>query len=284
MKKLILLLLLVPFVIQAQDYTVLTFNIRYDNGNDGEDNWVNRKAGVVSILKSNNVDIIGLQEVLHNQLLYLDSALTGYTHVGVGRDNGKTKGEYSPIYYKTDKFTLLNKGWFWLSEKPNKPTMGWDAVCKRICTWVVLRDTITHKQFYVFNTHFDHKGKNAQKQSAIMLYGKINELQKKGYGAILTGDLNSRPESDAIRTLLSNGLLNDAKTTTQTPAEGTNGTANSFHLEEPYPNRIDYILSTTQFTVNKYKVINDRLPNGHWPSDHFPVLAILRLNDDSEKN
>jgi len=274
--------------ISAQTYNVITYNIRYDNGNDGEDNWVNRKEKVAAIITDNNADIIGLQEVLANQLNYLKKEWKAYSCVGVGRDDGKNKGEYSPIFYKKDKFTLVDKGWFWLSETPDKPSKGWDAACNRICTWVVLRDTITKQQFTVFNTHLDHKGKEAKKNSITVIGDSIASLSikhvyKDASGetyylpVIVTGDFNFNPaDENYSRFATGQRPRQDSYTLVATP-QGTVGTANGFKLDGEYTNRIDYIW-VTDFTVESYQVLNDKLPNGHWPSDHFPVLVKLSLH------
>lgn len=288
MKRLLLLAYTAyAFTANAQTYNVITYNIRYDNGHDGEDNWVNRKEKVASIIKDNVADIVGLQEVLHNQLNYLKGELKDYSYVGVGRNNGKTKGEYSPIFYKTNLFTLVDKGWFWLSETPAKPSKGWDAACPRICTWAVLKDNATNQQFIVLNTHLDHKGKEARKNSITAISDtiaalSIKHLYKDNSGethylpVFVTGDFNFTPTDEAYsRFAIGQRPRQDSYTAAAMP-EGTVGTANAFKLDGTYTNRIDYVW-VTDFTVDYYRVINDKLPNGHFPSDHFPVMVKLSL-------
>lgn len=279
----------------AQTYTVMTYNIRYKNPGDGEDKWSNRLHGLVKQVRKNNPDVIGFQEVLLKQMQDFNWFLHDYARVGVGRDNGKRKGEYSPIFYKKDKFTLVDKGWFWLSETPAKPSKGWDAACKRICTWAVLRDTVTKQEFAVFNTHLDHKGKEARRNGLALISDSIaavcaRHITHDSTGklvflpVITTGDFNFNPtDENYSRFAVLPGSIDlpegrprqDSYTLAAKPL-GTLGTANAFRLDGEYTNRIDYIW-VTDFRVDSYQVLNDKLPNGHWPSDHFPVLVKLTL-------
>jgi endonuclease/exonuclease/phosphatase family metal-dependent hydrolase len=294
MKALVFTILIALSVsVAAQNYTVVTYNIRYKNKHDGDDKWDNRKAKVAAIIKDNNTDIVGLQEAKAPQVNYLNRELKGYAYVGVGRDDGKTKGEYSPIFYKKDKFTLLDKGWFWLSETPAKPSKGWDAACPRICTWVVLRDTATKKEFSVFNTHLDHKGTLAR-QNGVQLI--IDSLQKKleKYGiqpdtvsympghALLMGDFNFMPENANYERVANDGNFTltpryDSYVVATSKPLGTVGTTNAFELEGEYKNRIDYVWVTSGFVVNSYQTINEKTAAGRWPSDHFPVKVNISL-------
>lgn len=273
------LLLLLSTYCYAQSTKVITYNIRYANNHDGDDSWDNRKAKVVDILKTNNPDIIGLQEVLKKQLTYLDKNLDQYNYVGVGRDDGKTKGEYSPIFYKKDKYTLVDKGWFWISETPNKPSKGWDAACKRICTWILLNDINTKTPILVFNTHLDHKGEEARDKGAKLI---IDSLKAKA-GAIANvffmGDFNATPGSAPYATLCNNTVLtNAALTDSYTIAgskTGTVGTTNSFNTtltDDKIKTRIDYVFCNPAYKKITYTVIGDKV-NNHWPSDHMPVMV-----------
>jgi endonuclease/exonuclease/phosphatase family metal-dependent hydrolase len=197
--------------------------------------------------------------------------------VGVGRDDGKSAGEHSAIFYKKDRFEVLNNGNFWFSETPNIPSKGWDATCcNRICSWAYLRDKASGREFYFFNMHYDHQGKEARKNSSLMLLKKVREIAGDN-PVICTGDFNATPDSEPIRIIREDGLLNDAYATTQTPPYGTIGTTNSFNLNAKMQDRIDYVWTTKHFTVNKYGVLND-MQYGHFPSDHFPVLVNVSLN------
>ena len=150
------------FFKKNNDLKILSYNIRYDNPDDGINKWEKRKGTIINYIKTNAPEIIGMQEVLNNQLIDLQSSLNEYKTVGVGREDGKTKGEYSPILFKTSKLKLIKSNTFWLSETPDKVSKGWDAALERICTYALFEQINTKKQFLIFNTHFDHIGINAR--------------------------------------------------------------------------------------------------------------------------
>ncbi len=121
-----------------------TFNIRYDNPADSLNNWKYRKDTVAAFIKANQLDIVGMQEVLHNQLEDLKQRLPEYAEVGVGREDGKTQGEYAPLFYRKDRFEALDSNTFWLSQYPDSVGfIGWDGACTRIATWAKLKDRKT---------------------------------------------------------------------------------------------------------------------------------------------
>lgn len=284
MKALVVIILTaITLSVGAQNYTIITYNIRYKNKHDGDDKWDNRKAKVASIIKDNNTDIVGLQEAKVPQVNYLNRELKGYAYIGAGRDDGKTKGEYSPIFYKKDKFTLLAKGWFWLSETPAKPGKGWDAACPRICTWVVLRDTLTKKTLVVYNTHLDHKGTTARQNGIKLIADSLQlKLRTRGFAGdslsatygVLMGDFNFTPDNPNYSTLTG---LQDSYTAITAKPQGTVGTTNAFKLDGEYKNRIDYIWLTGNTGIDGYYVINEKTTAGRWPSDHFPVKVNISL-------
>lgn len=298
MKFIILLTLLtVNACVFAQNsgYKVLSYNIRYDNKGDGEDRWDKRKEGLIKQVKSINPDVIGFQEVLSRQKRDFFFFLHNYASVGVGRDDGKNKGEQVPIFYKKDKFTLLKKGWFWLSETPNEPSKGWDAACNRMCSWVVLRDTLTHKNFLFLNTHLDHKGKLAQENSINQIIDFINndgtgyvydDTQKvdttnlNRMPVVWMGDFNLQTSDTLYQKIATDAkatvrTIEDSYKVAETKPEGSIGTFNGFKLADNYSARIDYIW-VIDLKVKTYKVLNDKLPNGRWPSDHFPVVVEIK--------
>ncbi|MEM9143104.1 MAG: endonuclease/exonuclease/phosphatase family protein [Bacteroidota bacterium] len=274
-------ILLFPFLSYAQDgktLNVMSFNIRYDNPEDGKQNWHQRKANVVRMINFHDLDIIGMQEVLVNQLDYLKKELPQYATIGVGREDGKEKGEFVPIFYKRKRFTVLKKGTFWLSETPETVSRGWDAALERIVTWAVLRDKDTGKEFVFMNTHFDHRGKQARLESAKLIKHKASELSK-GLALIVTGDFNLVPESEAIELLLrpSDGftLLNTNNLAKHT--YGPEWTTSGFD-NRPFEDRktIDYVFVKGVKKVDKYAVFAEKL-NALFLSDHCPVFAQLRL-------
>jgi len=177
MRKLVfILLVLVPNLIWAQQMNIITFNVRYNTANDGINAWPNRIEMVSGLLNFHEPDIFGLQEALYEQITDIQDKCPQYEWFGVGRDDGEKAGEFSPIFFNKSKFILLKKGNFWLSENCEKPGLGWDAACNRVVAWGKFQSKVTGKQFLVFNTHFDHKGVEARKNSAILIRNKIEEM------------------------------------------------------------------------------------------------------------
>lgn len=271
----IFLLLTATTVISAKSneshvHKISSFNIRMDTPNDGDDAWPNRKEMVKGIIRFHDLDIIGTQEGFKHQLDDI-LELPDYAYVGGGRDDGKDKGEHSAIIYRKDKYEVIENGDFWFSETPNIPGKGWDATCcNRICSWAKFKVIKTGKEFYVFNSHYDHQGQVARKNSSLLLLEKIKEIAG-DFPVFATGDFNATPDSEPIQTLSKSGFLLDSYMITKEPPYGTVGTFNSFQLNTPMKNRIDYIWVTSGIEVKKYGVLND-VHYGHFPSDHFPVV------------
>ena len=255
---------------------VASFNIRLDTPNDSLDAWPNRKEMVKGLIAFHEFDLFGIQEGFHHQITDI-LELGDYAYVGSGRDDGLSAGEHSAIIYKKDRFEVLDNGDFWFSETPDVPGKGWDATCcNRICSWASFRDKCSGSEFFLFNMHYDHEGEVARRNSSLLLLQRVREIAGDN-PVICTGDFNATPDSEPIRIILQDGLLNDAYSTTKKPPYGTTGTFNSFRLDHPMQNRIDYVWTTGHFTVNKYGVLND-MQYGHFPSDHFPVLVNVTLN------
>lgn len=258
----------------GQPVTFLTYNIRFDNPADGDDAWPVRRDFLAGQLKFYKPDVFGIQEGLHRQVEYLQEQLPGYAHVGVGRDDGREAGEYSALFYRTDRFRALESGTFWLSETPDTVSKGWDAALPRICTWALLEDSVAGSLIYVFNTHFDHVGKAARKASAALILQKIAEINTGGYPTVLMGDLNSEPGEDPIAVLQS--AMNEASDATREPPFGPEGTFNGFKFHEPVTRRIDYVFTRPGMHVLQYAVLSDSR-NCHYPSDHLPVLVRVEM-------
>ncbi|QZT38807.1 endonuclease/exonuclease/phosphatase family protein [Halosquirtibacter xylanolyticus] len=253
---------------------IMTYNIRYDNPNDGEQSWSHRKDGILALIKYHDPQILCVQEALNSQVKDLKSGLDHYGFVGVGRDDGQENGEYAGIFYDKDKYSRVEDGHFWLSATSNKASIGWDAACIRICTWVKLRDKMTRKLLVVFNTHFDHVGKKAQSESAKLIVSKIRELTEQGkYSYVLTGDFNMEPQANAIQYL--SKKYDDAKKVSYTKPYGPNGTFNRFDFNHPLDSRIDYIFVKEGLEVEHYAVLSDS-KDLHYYSDHLPVVIDLR--------
>lgn len=267
---------LLSITLFAQTYKIMTYNIRYDNPNDGENQWSKRKAFLSNQIAYNEPDVFGIQEGLHHQVKYLDSTLVNYKYIGIGRDDGQTKGEYSAIFYNTKMLKVIKKSTFWLSETPNKISVGWDASMERICTYALFKDISNNQHFWVFNTHFDHIGDKARLQSTKLIVKKVESLNKKGYPVVLMGDLNLKPESKPIKYLSS--VLNDSKTISLTKPFGPTGTFNGFKFNKPVTNRIDYVFTSKKnIEVKKYAVLSDS-KDCKYPSDHLAVLAEIYIN------
>ncbi len=248
---------------------VATYNLRYNTPNDGVNAWPNRKENVKALIRYHEFDLFGTQEVLRGQLEDV-AELKEFGFLGKGRDDGKQAGEHSAIFYRKDRFKVLNSGDFWLSETPDVPGKGWDATCcNRICSWAKFQDLITKKQFYFFSVHFDHQGVKARQESGKLMVKKIKEISK-NVPAICVGDFNSTPETEQIKAMQT--ILQDAHNVTKQPPYGPEGTFNSFKFDAPMENRIDYIFVSKDFDVLKYGVLTDAKEQ-RYPSDHQPVVA-----------
>ncbi|WP_316797954.1 endonuclease/exonuclease/phosphatase family protein [Pedobacter frigidisoli] len=272
--KIILSLLLICHFAFAQKIArpinIITYNIRLNVASDGVNAWPNRKDQVKALVKFHDADILCVQEALPEQF---DALLedSGFDVVGVGRDDGKRKGEFSAVYFDKERFTKKEGGTFWLSETPDVPSKGWDAALNRVCSWARLYDNANKKEFLVFNTHYDHIGVKARIESAKLLKQKIQQIAPT-LPVIFTGDLNVTPETEAISTIKS--FLTDAKEVSKEPAYGPDGTFNAFDFNSDLKNRIDYIFVNKGFKVQKFAVLSDS-KDKRYPSDHLPVFARL---------
>lgn len=274
MRRLALLLLLIaPMAFAQLDLNVATYNLRFDNPNDGKNVWPARRDAVRALVRYHEFDLWGTQEGLDSQLKDLD-ALGDFARVGAGRDDGQHAGEHSAIFYRSARFALEDHGDFWLSATPEQPSMGWDArCCKRIATWARLRDKPTGQLFVVLNAHFDHEGVVARRESAQLLLQRGRALAGT-LPLIVMGDFNSTPDSEAYATI--GAALRDARAISQTPPYGPVATFNDFDVTKPARERIDYIFLSPQWQVLRYAVLTDSV-DARYPSDHFPVVTRLRL-------
>ncbi len=259
--------------------SVMSFNIRYRNNHDGENNWENRREKVVSIIAENKLDFVGLQEVLSDQLSFLDSSLTDYLWIGCGREDGREQGEYAPIFYDSAKYTLVEDGVFWLSPNPDSVgSVGWDAALTRIATWGIFEEKITKEKVAFFNTHFDHAGFQARIESAKLIKKQITTISDSLF-TILTGDFNfdqTNPAYDAITASSASESLFDLAS-----AEKINLKPQwTFHgfekVELPNRTKIDFIFTNRPVDVISYRHLTDRY-DGKYPSDHLPVLTRFRI-------
>jgi len=268
-----LFLLFCAFLLNAQEINIITYNIRFNNPNDGINAWPNRSEMVTSLIRFHEADIFGMQETLIGQINDIEKQLPQMKQIGVGRDDGKEAGEFSPIFYDTNKFKLIDYGWFWLSETPDKPGYGWDAHYNRICSWAILKPQ-KGSSFLYLNTHFDHQGDVARAESAKLILKKIGELNPKNLPVILSGDFNLTPEAAPIKYIKQ--YLKDSKEISKAAPYGPDGTFNNFEFNSKLPDRIDYIFVNEKVTVLKYAALTDSKEN-RYPSDHLPVFVRVKL-------
>ncbi len=268
----LILIFMFSYLGMGQTISVMSYNIKYDNVNDTVNNWNDRKTEMVGLLKKYQPEFIGMQEVLYRQLSYLNESLADYDYIGVGRDDGKQKGEFSPILYNTKKYKILVTGTFWLSKTPDKISVGWDAAMERICTYGLFQSKTSDEKTWVFNTHFDHIGIKARKNSAKLILKKIRQLNTEKLPVILMGDFNLMPEEKPIR--LIQKKMDDAQHISKASLKGPKGTFNGFDINALMERRIDYIF-TKGFNVESYIHIDERLKSGKHISDHLSVLTSI---------
>jgi endonuclease/exonuclease/phosphatase family metal-dependent hydrolase len=252
------------------DITVMSFNLRYDEPADEENQWENRKESCLTMLNEVIPTVFGIQEGLHNQISYLDNNLQNYNYVGVGRDDGHSGGEYAAIFYDTTTVELLNNGNFWLSETPEVPSLGWDANNTRICTWGKFRDIDKNNVFFLFNTHFDHKGKTAQGESSKLIVQKIQEITESDLPVFITGDFNMLIGNSRIEPIRNKYF------SAQRFAERSddNKSYNAFGLGIISRN-IDFIFYNKSKAVSyKTLVRNYGVP---YISDHYPIITHFKF-------
>lgn len=254
-------------------FNIITYNIRMNTPSDGVNAWPLRKEKVAGLLRFHQADIFDVQEALPEQMDDLTTLLPEYDHVGVGRDDGKRSGEHMAIFYKRSRFEKLADGMFWLSETPDKPGLGWDAACNRTCTWIKLKDKITKKAFFVFDTHLDHRGMKARDEGVKLIINRIPVINKDNLPLILTGDFNLVKESSPVQAVLK--VLSDARDKSVTPPYGPDGTSGGFAVKGN-SRTIDFIFINQKVTVLRHGVLSDSF-NMFYPSDHLPVLAEMRV-------
>ncbi len=260
---------------------VMSFNIRFDNPADGPDAWPHRKDWVAEIIRE-HADIVGMQEVKKNQLDDLKERLPNYEFYGVGRDDGNEAGEYVPLAWKQDRFEAVEKGVFWLSETPDEPSNGWDANLNRISTWARLKDKQSAKQVLVLNTHFDHQGEQARRESAKLMREWVAKHAKDD-AVIVTGDFNTTAKSVPYKNLTADSgatTLRDSRMLAKTP-EGPESTWNGFKEIVP-GRRIDFIFTTAPVEVRDYRTL-DETREGRFSSDHLPIVATLNIGSQRRR-
>lgn len=254
--------------------TLMTYNIKNDYDKEGPNKWIDRKKEMGFFLVEEMPSFLGVQEALHNQVIYLDSVLINHNYIGVGRDDGNKLGEYCAIYFDTTSFDLLDHKTIWLSLTPNEISTGWDAALPRIATVGLFLSKITNDSLLVVNTHFDHVGTVARAESAKVIF---NEIQKWGVEKmVLMGDLNATSNETPIQFL--NQIMLNTNISSLNTNKGPLGTFNGFSHD--YDDRvIDYIFLNgfPKNAVESYEHADQRLSNGNFVSDHFAVIAKVKL-------
>ena len=256
---------------------LMTYNIRLDLASDGVNAWANRSHWVAAQVLWLRPDIFGMQEVLPNQKVDLAAELPQYRLFGGGRDDGKEKGEASPIGYDKSRFDFLEGDMFWLSPTPAVPSKGWDAAYPRIVTWVRLRMRGTRQVVLAVNTHWDHIGVVARQQSAAQMLRWVEANARRCEKVLLFGDFNSEMDSEQMQAMMKSPLaLRDARAVSKSAPFGPTGTFNEFKTAPTESRVIDHVLLGSQIDVERYAVFSQVI-DGRVPSDHFPVLVDLSL-------
>ena len=257
----------------GQEVAILSYNIRYNSSSDGLDLWDLRKTDLIDQIKEIDPISIGVQEATLTQMKDLEAGLPEYDYIGVGRDDGATKGEFSAIFYKKNELQVLQEDTFWLSETPKKVSVGWDAALPRICTYAFFEHKSSKNHFWHFNTHFDHMGVKARSESAKLIVSQIASLVSAGETIILSGDFNAEPHEEPVL-ILKNSFEDPAD---KVGVEGPFGTFSGFQLDATLDRRIDHIFIKGLSVIN-YQHLTTRRTNGRWISDHLPIVLSIELN------
>lgn len=251
----------------------MSYNLRYDNPGDSTNAWTHRRERVANLIRFYEPDIIGTQEGLLHQLQYLDKQFKNMGRIGVGRNDGNAEGEFTAIYFDSNKLELISDSTMWLSETPAEPSKSWDAALPRILTFGRFKSRASGQEFYVFNTHFDHIGDTARAESAKLILETIDEVAGES-PVVVTGDFNAPPDSEPYQILTEQ--LSDAYENTEIPHVGPLFTFKGFAVNgnQGQERRIDYIFTNSQVEVLKHAIIPD-FRNGSFTSDHLPVIVDL---------
>ena len=262
--------LMLPQFCFAQDLKVMSFNVRMSSANDGTNSWALRYPAVGDMLKDQKPDIMGVQEALYEQIYFFDNNFKDYKYVGVGREDGKKEGEFMAIFWNKKTVSLLDWGTYWLSETPDKPSMGWDAACFRTATWALMKDKKTGKKFYFVNTHLDHVGKEARRNGLKLVMDKIAAMNKDGLPLVLTGDFNVTPDDPALVDVDAN-MKSARKVAEKTDNTGT------FNNWGKASSVIDYIYFTGFSSCPEYHTVTEKYAERKFVSDHYPITAELNF-------
>ena len=255
---------------EQKELKVMSYNIRMGIAKDGTNSWEFRCPATIAMLNAQKPDVFGVQEAFEFQIRFIEEYCRDYKSVGVGRDDGKKKGEYMSIFWNKKTVSLLKWGTFWLSETPDKPSKGWDAHCRRTATWALMKDKKTGKKFYFVNTHLDHKGKEAQKNGLKLIVDRIESINPQGYPMVLTGDFNIKPDNAALV-----GLDSRMQSTRKIAADTDNHNTFNGWSVKPTDSVIDYIYISGFSSCPQYKTVTEKYAERPFVSDHYPIFARL---------
>ena len=246
---------------------VMSYNIRLGSAQDGTNSWALRYAATGKMLEDQKPDVFGVQEALEYQVRYIEE-MCGYESVGVGREDGKKKGEYMSIFWNKKKVSMVKWGTFWLSETPEKPSKGWDAECFRTATWALMKDKATGNKFYFVNTHLDHVGAEAQKNGLKLIVEKIAQINDDGYPVVLVGDFNMEPGNKTMAEI-------DAAMQSVRNIAGNTDSHDTFNGWGKGSGIIDYIYVSGFSSYVEYQTVTKRYEDRKFVSDHYPIFARL---------
>ena len=254
---------------RTSEIKVMSYNIRLSSGTEKADSiyhWQHRKEASLNLMHEENPTVFGLQEACPDQMDYMVENLPEYGYIGVGRDDGKRKGEFMSIFYKKEEVEFIDGGTFWLSETPDEVSKGWDAACFRTCTWAILKKKDTGKKFVYMNTHLDHKGKVAREESIKLIVARAEQITGGKLPVFITADFNS-PTSNAIFKPMQEAML-DARV--EAPVTDDRGTLNCWGTTPPGV-VIDHVFYRGA-EAQKFEVLRDKDYGAPYVSDHYPVM------------
>lgn len=266
-------LFMLPSVIFAQDETqteikVMSYNIRQGEAKDGTNSWALRYPATAEMIEDQKPDVFGVQEAMSYQILFIEQNMRDYKCVGVGRDDGKKKGEYMSIFWNKKTTSMLDWGTFWLSETPDKASMGWDAACYRTATWALMKDKKTGRKYYFVNTHLDHVGSIARSKSTRLIVDRIAGMNKDGLPVVLTGDFNMKPSDASLKPV--DAVMKSARKVAEVTDD--KGTYNNWGKASDV---IDYIYFSGFSSCPEYRTVTKKYAKRTFVSDHFPIVARL---------
>lgn len=287
MRKIVLTIIALLLAISASaGIRVMSYNVRLGVAKDGDNAWENRRPATPAMLRDIRPAVFGVQEAYDFQVQYILEQCPEYKAVGVGRDDGVSKGEHMSVFYDSTRIELLEWGTYWLSETPDEPSYGWDAACRRTATWTLLKEIATGQKFYFVNTHLDHKGVTARKEGLALIYNKIQQMNPNGLPMVLTGDFNVLPDDDGLKDL--NQLMKSARFNSidaDTIGSFNGFSKNAYSSDAPdlkgkkfdpkVPTPIDYIYYSGFDTSLRFKVVTTQYEGKKYISDHYPVYADL---------